>query len=248
MTSKSRIEWADVTWNPVTGCSHISPGCAHCYAERLAKRLQAVGLPKYGKGFEPAWHNADLFAPLSWKRPKKVFVCSMGDLFHRSIPDQVIYDVFAVMNAAAWQTFQVLTKRPARLQEIDTALRDGKYWTPNIWIGVSVETKDYLWRIDQLRETGAHVKFVSFEPLLGPIRSLNLVGIDWVIVGGETGPGARPMEADWARAIRDMCLMARVPFFFKQWGGMRSRCRELDEQLWNQTPVASTARKGETGV
>ena len=210
------IEWTDATWNPVTGCSKISPGCKHCYAERMAVRLQAMRLEKYRNGFAVTIHPDALDAPLGWKRPRRIFVNSMSDLFHDDVPADFIRDVFQTMTAADWHQYQVLTKRPQRARLLAHCLP----WPPQVWLGTSVENSGQVWRIDCLRQTPAPVKFLSLEPLLGPLPNLNLDGIDWVIVGGESGPGARPMAADWARDIRDQCLAAAVPFFFKQWGGV----------------------------
>ncbi|MGB9738071.1 DUF5131 family protein, partial [Chloroflexus sp.] len=215
--ARTSIEWTEVTWNPLTGCTKISPGCKHCYAERMARRLQAMGVPKYRNGFRLTLHPTVLTEPLHWRTPRMIFVNSMSDLFHQDVPPDFICAVFAVMRQAHWHTFQVLTKRAERLRALD-ALLD---WPPNVWMGVSVERVDYIARIDDLRATGAAIKFVSCEPLLGPLPQLPLDGIDWVIVGGESGPGARPMDPAWVRDIRDQCLAADVPFFFKQWGGPR---------------------------
>lgn len=234
MSTQSAIEWTEATWNPVTGCTKISHGCKFCYAERLAKRLHAMGMQKYRNGFSVSIHESALTEPLKWRRPRLVFVNSMSDLFHKSVPSAFVEAVFEVMNRASWHTFQVLTKRPSRV-----ALLEGRlHWTPNIWLGTSIESDRWLGRLAHLRETGAHTKFLSLEPLLGPLPDMPLRGIDWVIVGGESGPGARPMEADWVRDIRDQCLQNNVPFFFKQWGGMfRKRTgRILDDRTWDQMP------------
>ena len=234
MAGNSHIEWTDATWNPVTGCSKVSPGCKHCYAERMAKRLQAMGQPNYANGFEVTLQPHMLELPLEWKRPRRVFVNSMSDLFHKDVPLGFIKKVFSVMRRANWHQYQLLTKRSERLLEVSPLLT----WEPHIWIGVSVENDDYTTRIDDLRKTGADVKFLSLEPLLGPLRKLNLRGIDWVIVGGESGPGARPMNPDWVRDIRDQCIRANVPFFFKQWGGQfkKRTGRVLDGRTWDQMP------------
>lgn len=232
--AKSAIEWTGSTWNPVTGCTKISPGCKHCYAERMAKRLQAMGQPNYATGFELALHPRSLELPLSWKKPQTIFVNSMSDLFLDQVPTEFIQQVFDVMCRAHWHTFQVLTKRSERLLELSPKLT----WSPNIWMGVSVENADYTCRIDHLRATGAAVKFLSMEPLLGPVPALYLHGIDWVIVGGESGPGARPMEEEWVVEIKEQCLQAHVPFFFKQWGGVRKKKagKELQGRTWEQMP------------
>ena len=236
MGDHSAIEWTEATWNPVTGCDKISPGCRHCYAERMARRLQLMGQPNYARGFEVALHPRALDIPLNWRRPRTVFVNSMSDLFHKDVPLAFIQRVFEAMNRADWHQYQVLTKRAERLAQLSPALA----WAPHIWQGVSVESAAYTWRIDRLRETGAHVKFLSVEPLLGPIPRLDLHGMDWVIAGGESGPGARPMHAEWVRGIRDQCVRAGVAFFFKQWGGVNKKRagRELDGRFWNEMPVA----------
>lgn len=238
MSTPSRIEWTETTWNPVTGCTKISDGCKHCYAERMATRLHAMGVTKYRNGFDLTVHEPALDAPLRWKKPRLVFVNSMSDLFHDSVPTGFIQSVFRVMNQASPHTFQVLTKRPARVMDLDHELN----WTPNIWLGVSIESEAWLNRVAKLIHAGAHVKFLSLEPLLGPLPGLDLAGIDWVIVGGESGPGARPMKAEWVRDIRDQCLRRGVPFFFKQWGGVRKHRtgRVLDHTTWDQMPRFTT--------
>lgn len=235
MAIGSTIEWTQSTWNPLTGCTKVSPGCKHCYAERMARRLQAMGQPNYARGFELAIHEESLELPLRWKRPQAIFVNSMSDLFHEAVPVDFILSVFRVMERAYWHRFQVLTKRSARLRQLNSLLP----WPPNVWIGVSVENSDYLKRVDHLRATGAQVKFLSCEPLLGPLSELSLDGIDWVIVGGESGPGARPMEACWVTQIRDQCIEAGVPFFFKQWGGVNKKRlgRLLEGRTWDETPT-----------
>ena len=232
--AQSTIEWTDATWNPVTGCTKISPGCKHCYAERMAKRLKMMGQANYRNGFEITLQPHMLELPLKWKTPKRIFVNSMSDLFHTDVPFPYIEDVFAVMRQAHWHQYQVLTKRSERLLELSPRLE----WAPHIWMGVSVENRNYLGRIDDLRETKAHVKFLSLEPLLGPLHELNLRGIDWAIVGGESGPGARPIDAAWVTDIRDQCLRAGVAFFFKQWGGVQKKKtgRELEGRTWNEMP------------
>ena len=234
MATNSPIEWTDATWNPVTGCDKISPGCKHCYAERMAKRLQAAGNPSYTNGFEVTLQPRMLLRPLEWKRPKQIFVNSMSDLFHADVPLDYIQRVFSVMNEAGWHQYQILTKRAERLEELSPSLP----WAPHIWMGVSVENETYLPRIDCLRRTSAHVKFLSVEPLLGALNGLNLEGIDWVIVGGESGPGARPMHPDWVTGLRDQCLRAGVRFFFKQWGGVikKRTGRELEGRTWDEKP------------
>jgi len=236
MAARSHIEWTESTWNPVTGCSKISPGCKHCYAERMARRLKAMGQPNYVNGFEVTTHDHALQIPLEWKTPQTIFVNSMSDLFHKKVPLNFIEKVFDVMERASWHRFQVLTKRDKRLLELSGKLP----WTENVWMGVSVENGDYVHRIDALRETGAFVKFLSIEPLLGPIPGMNFRGIDWVIVGGESGPGARPMKPEWVADIRDQCQDAGVPFFFKQWGGFNKKKngRTLDGRTWDEMPQA----------
>ena len=237
MAQKSSIEWTESTWNPVTGCTKISAGCQNCYAERMAERLQAMGQANYVNGFEVALHPHMLELPLRWKKPQTVFVNSMSDLFHKDVPVSFVKKVFDVMRRAHWHRFQVLTKRSERLVEIDPELT----WTPNIWMGVSVEADQYRSRIDDLRRTRAHVKFLSLEPLLSPLPDLDLAGIDWVIVGGESGPKARPMSEDWVTDIRDQCRRARAPFFFKQWGGTNKKKagRLLEGRPWDELPIIS---------
>lgn len=235
MSTHSGIEWTESTWNPLTGCTKISPGCKHCYAERMARRLQAMGQPNYANGFRLTLHEHMLEQPLDWKKPQMVFVNSMSDLFHKDVPEEFIQKVFDVMRRASWHTFQVLTKRSNRLLELNPEIN----WPANVWMGVSVENQSYSFRIGHLVETRAHVKFLSLEPLLGPLPDLDLQGIDWVIVGGESGPGARPMAEEWVVDIRDQCLAANVPFFFKQWGGVRKKQsgRVLRGRTWNQLPA-----------
>jgi protein gp37 len=237
MATKSSIEWTESTWNPLTGCTKVSPGCKHCYAERMAKRLHAMGQPNYVNGFKLTLHPQALEIPLSWKKPQVIFVNSMSDLFHKDVPIDFIQQVFDVMRRADWHTFQVLTKRAERLQEIDAQID----WPANVWMGVSVETQDYAFRIDHLRQTHAKTKFLSLEPLLGPLPRLKLRGINWVIVGGESGPGARPMAEEWVIDIRDQCKSKRVPFFFKQWGGVQKKRagRLLQGTTWDQMPTLS---------
>jgi protein gp37 len=234
MATNSTIEWTDATWNPVTGCSKISPGCKHCYAERMANRLRAMGQKNYRDGFELTLQPQMLELPLKWKTSKRIFVNSMSDLFHVDVPLSFIKDVFDVMRRAHWHQYQVLTKRADRVRELSQQLQ----WEPQIWMGVSVENEKYLDRIDHLRKTGAHIKFLSLEPLLGPLRKMNLRGIDWVIVGGESGPGARPIDPAWVTGIRDQCERATVPFFFKQWGGMQKKRtgRTLEGRTWDEMP------------
>jgi protein gp37 len=234
MASLSSIEWTSSTWNPVTGCSKISPGCKNCYAERMARRLQLMGQPNYRDGFEVRVHERTLELPLKWKKPQVIFVNSMSDLFHKNVPLNFIEKVFDVMVRAEHHRFQVLTKRSGRLRQLSSGLP----WSENIWMGVSVETPEYTFRIDDLRETGASIKFLSIEPLLARIPDLDLMGIDWVIVGGESGPRARQMKEAWVLDIRDQCNAANVPFFFKQWGGTNKKKagRKLDGKTWDQMP------------
>jgi protein gp37 len=235
MATNSHIEWTDATWNPVTGCTKISPGCKHCYAERLAKRLRAMGQANYRNGFKLTLQPQMLELPLRWKTPKRIFVNSMSDLFHEDVPTDYIKRVFEVMGLAHWHQYQVLTKRSERALELGKELE----WAPQIWMGVSVENEKYTYRIEDLRKTAAHVKFLSLEPLLGPLRKLNLRGIDWAIVGGESGPGARPLDSGWVTEIRDQCLRVGVPFFFKQWGGAQKKKagRTLEGRTWDEMPV-----------
>jgi protein gp37 len=232
----SGIEWTESTWNPVTGCDKISPGCKHCYAERMAERLQAMGQVNYKNGFDLTLQPRMLDLPLSWKKPQAIFVNSMSDLFHKDVPLAYIQRVFEVMRLAHWHRFQVLSKRADRVAELSAHID----WPANVWMGVSVEHEKYLNRIDHLRSTGAHVRFLSLEPLLGPLHSMDLSGIHWAIVGGESGPGARPMNPDWVTDIRDQCQAANVPFFFKQWGGVNKKKagRILDGQTYDEMPEA----------
>ncbi len=237
MAAISAIEWTQSTWNPVTGCSKISQGCDHCYAERMARRLKAMGQHRYRNGFRVTLHPDVLPAPLSWRKPQMIFVNSMSDLFHPKVPDGFIRRVFDVMSEAERHTFQILTKRASRLAELAPDLP----WPRNVWIGATVEAADYVSRIDSLRRVPAAVRFLSLEPLLSDMPDLPLDDIDWVIAGGESGPGARPMRAEWVRTIRDECARAAVPFFFKQWGGaQRTKAgRELDGRKWDDYPTAA---------
>ena len=241
MASNSSIEWTESTWNPLTGCTKISPGCKHCYAERMAIRLQAMRNPNYHNGFQLTLHEHVVELPLTWKKPRVIFVNSMSDLFHKDVPVEFILRVFDTMRRASWHTFQVLTKRSDRLLEIDDQIA----WPANVWMGVSVENDKYAFRADDLRSTHAQTKFLSVEPLLGPVPSLNLQGIHWVIVGGESGPGSRPMEEAWVKQVRDNCVASEVAFFFKQWGGVNKKRagRLLENEIWDQLPrsLASVA-------
>lgn len=239
MAINSSIEWTESTWNPVTGCTKISDGCKHCYAERMAKRLKAMRQPNYKNGFNVTLHPQSIELPLSWKSPQSIFVNSMSDLFHKDIPIDFIKEVFLVMNNAHWHKFQILTKRAERLLEFNNILN----WTSNIWMGVSVENDECTYRIDLLRKSQAKVKFISFEPLLGPISNCNYQEISWVIVGGESGPGARPVQEKWVVEIRDNCVKNNVPFFFKQWGGVNKKKagRMLEGRTWDSMPVLKFA-------
>ncbi|TDF94709.1 DUF5131 family protein [Paenibacillus piri] len=232
--SETKIEWTDMTWNPTTGCSKVSEGCKNCYAERMAKRLKAMGNPRYLRGFEPQEHYDALSIPYTWKKPKRVFVNSMSDLFHDEISDEFIAQVFDVMNKTPLHTYQILTKRPQRAVQMADCLN----WSDNIWMGTSVENSRVVGRIDELREVPARVRFLSCEPLIGALEAMNLQEIHWVIVGGESGPGARPMDANWVRSILNQCQAAEVPFFFKQWGGVmkHKNGRLLDGREWNEFP------------
>jgi protein gp37 len=234
MAQTSTIEWTEATWNPVTGCTKISPGCKFCYAERMAHRLQAMGQERYRNAFQVTLQPDALEAPLRWRTPRIIFVNSMSDLFHKDVPLEHIKRCFAVMEAASQHTFQVLTKRPERVAELCDILP----WPENVWMGTSIENVDYVWRAASLRDVPAKTRFLSVEPLLGPIARLPLKGIHWVIVGGESGPGARPMKVEWARQIRDQCIAKGVPFFFKQWGGTNKKRagRILDGQTWDEMP------------
>ncbi|MDP9402629.1 MAG: phage Gp37/Gp68 family protein [Actinomycetota bacterium] len=235
MGDHSSIEWTEATWNPVTGCTKISPGCDKCYAERLAARLQAMGNPRYRNGFEVTLHEDQLTLPLRWRQPRLVFVNSMSDLFHPKVPTDFIQQVFTVMTEVQRHTFQVLTKRPKRVAALAGVLP----WPKNVWIGTSIESQDYVGRADDLRRAEeAAVRFLSLEPLLGPLE-LDLVDIGWVIAGGESGPRARAPRREWVRSIRDQCVATGVPFFFKQWGGRTPKAggRMLDGEIWDEMPV-----------
>ena len=232
--AQSSIEWTEMTWNPTTGCTKISAGCKYCYAEVMSRRLKAMGVEKYKHGFKIRMHEDALNIPYTWKKQKVVFVNSMSDLFHKDVPLEFIQKVFKVMNENGQHTFQVLTKRADRLHEIHEQLN----WTHNIWMGVSVEDSRVMNRIDLLRQTNARTKFLSCEPLIGPLHDMNLQNIDWVIVGGESGRKARPMDADWVLDIMDQCSAANVAFFFKQWGGTNKKKtgRILNGQTYDEMP------------
>jgi len=234
MSAETAIEWTESTWNPITGCTKTSAGCLNCYAERMALRLQAMGQPRYRHGFKVTLHQEALKEPYRWKKPRIVFVNSMSDLFHEEIPVQFIKDVFRVMNNNLHHTFQVLTKRSERLKKLASILN----WTHNIWMGVTVESDSYVNRADDLRMVNAHVKFLSLEPLLEPVASLDLTSIDWVIVGGESGPNARPMNPKWVLDIKNRCATSKIPFFFKQWGGVNKKKtgRILQNRTWDAYP------------
>jgi protein gp37 len=234
MADHSKIEWTEATWNPVTGCSKVSAGCAHCYAERLALRLQAMGNPRYRNGFRVTLHADLLDLPKRWREPRLIFVNSMSDLFHEHVPEEFIQRVFATMRDCPQHTFQILTKRSTRLRKLAGNLD----WPANIWMGVSVEDARVVQRIADLQAVPAAVRFLSCEPLLGPLDDLPLDGIHWVIVGGESGPGARPMRIEWIRSIFRQCRKAKVPFFFKQWGGVRKDLtgRELGGRTYDEMP------------
>lgn len=234
MSAKSHIEWTEASWNPVTGCTKISEGCEHCYAERMAMRLKAMGNSNYRNGFTVTTHESSLSIPAQWKHPRMIFVNSMSDLFHEDIPESFIHQVFHVMNNVDRHIYQILTKRSERLLELAPSL----HWSKNIWAGVTIESSDYLHRLDHLRSVSTAVRFVSFEPLLGQIDYFSFEGINWVIVGGESGPGARPMKEEWVTGIKEKCIAEGVPFFFKQWGGVNKKKagRILEGREWDQMP------------
>ncbi len=234
MATVSTIEWTEMTWNPVTGCSKVSQGCKHCYAERMAKRLQAMGLPRYRDGFKVTLHDDLVDLPLRWNSPRVVFVNSMSDLFHEQVPTGFIERIFSVMRRCPQHTFQVLTKRSQRLRQVAEELP----WPHNVWMGVSVENEKVIHRIIDLQHVPAAVRFLSLEPLLGPLPKLELEGVHWVIVGGESGPGARPMCKSWVESILAQCTQYKIPFFFKQWGGVRKRRtgRMLNGRTYDEFP------------
>jgi protein gp37 len=230
----SQIQYTSCTWNPVTGCSRVSAGCLHCYAERMAKRLHGMGVAKYRNGFEVTLHPDVLEEPLKWRKPRLIFVNSMSDLFHEQIPLAYTRKIFDTMRSADWHVFQVLTKRAERLAKIASKLE----WSPNVWIGTTVESARFTERIDLLRTVPASVRWLSMEPLLGPVPNLDLTGIDWVVVGGESGPGARPMKKEWAEDILAQCRAQNSRFFFKQWGGVNKKKtgRKLNGRYYNDMP------------
>jgi protein gp37 len=234
MPKATHIEWTNMTWNPVTGCTKVSQGCKNCYAERMAKRLKAMGSPRYPNGFQVTLHHDLVDLPKRWRQPRLIFVNSMSDLFHEDVPLEFIQRVFQTMRECPAHVFQVLTKRSARLKDVASELP----WPSNVWMGVSIEDQRVLSRVDDLRETPAAVRFLSCEPLIGPLPNMNLEGIHWAIVGGESGPRSRPMDSEWARDIRDQCEAAEVAFFFKQWGGVRKDLtgRELDGRTHDEFP------------
>lgn len=235
MGDHSHIEWTEATWNPVTGCTKVSQGCKNCYAERMAKRLQLMGVPRYKNGFKTSLHPDVLALPKTWKKPRLIFVNSMSDLFHKDVPEDYILSVFETMNACPQHTFQVLTKRSSRLAAISTRLS----WSENIWMGVSVEDARVGYRINDLRTVPAEVRFLSLEPLIGSVGKLDLHHIHWVIVGGESGPRARRMDVEWVEEIFTQCRAASVPFFFKQWGGIRKDLtgRLLHNRTYDEMPI-----------
>lgn len=232
--NRSKIEWTETTWNPITGCKKISIGCKNCYAERMSYRLKAMGQPNYKNGFKVTCHPHLLNRPSKWKKSRLIFVNSMSDLFHEDVPDKFIFDIFHVANKTRWHFFQMLTKRSSRLKKLSSQIQ----WSQNIWMGVTVESNEYLERIEDLKNTGAKIKFLSFEPLLNSIPELDLNGIDWVIVGGESGPKARPMKKSWVMDIKKKCEESNIPFFFKQWGGVNKKKsgRILDGKTWDEMP------------
>jgi protein gp37 len=238
MADGSAIEWTDATWNPITGCTKVSPGCDNCYAERLSERFRGVAGHPFEQGFDLTLRPERLGQPLRWGRPRMIFVNSMSDLFHKAISGAFVDQIFETMEAANWHMFQVLTKRSSRMRNYIRA-RYGSAGAPqHIWLGVSVEDEARLSRLEHLRQTPAAVRFLSLEPLLGPLDGLSLEGVHWVIVGGESGPRARAMDPSWVRTIRDLCRENDVPFFFKQWGGVspKSGGRVLDRRNWSQWP------------
>lgn len=239
MSLSSSIEWTDATWNPVTGCTQVSAGCDHCYAMTFAERFRGVPGHPYEQGFDLRLWPERLALPLSWKKPRRIFVNSMSDLFHPTVPDEYIQSIFETMVQADWHIYQILTKRPKRMAR----MADSLPWPSHIWAGVSVESNDVAWRGDYLRRVPAAVRFVSAEPLLGPIDQLNLDGIHWLITGGESGAHNRPCDPEWVRAARDRCIGSEVAYFHKQWGGRTSKVggRELDGRTWDEMPTNSSA-------
>jgi len=235
MLDERGIGWAEESWNPTTGCTKVSPGCRHCWAERMAKRMRGMGVARYANGFRVTTHEDRPQRPLHWAKPRDVYVSFMGDLFHDEVPDEFVARVFDVMTRAPRHRFHVLTKRPERMASLSARLP----WPDNVWAGATVEDAAHVGRADELRKTGAAVKYLVLEPLLGPIDHLDLTGISWLVLGGESGPGARPLDAHWVRSVRDQCVAAGVPFYFKQWGGLHRRAngRVLDGREWAQRPA-----------
>jgi protein gp37 len=246
MATKSSIEWTEMTWNPVTGCTKVSQGCKNCYANRMALRLKAMGSERYSNGFKPTVHEDLVDLPKKWRKPRTIFVNSMSDLFHEDIPESFIKRVFATMRDCPQHTFQVLTKRSKRLLKLGPSLS----WPSNVWMGVSVESADVVSRVTDLAQVPSKVRFLSCEPLIGPLEEIPLSGIHWVIVGGESGPGARPMEPLWAESIQRQCRKAEVPFFFKQWGGVRKHTtgRILMGQIFDEMPGHIGSRSYNPGL
>ncbi len=236
MSDRSAIEWTDASWNPVTGCTQLTPGCDHCYAKTFAERFRGVPGHPFAQGFDVVLRPERLNVPFHWRRSRRIFVNSMSDLFHEQVPDEFIRCVFETMVRADWHVFQVLTKRARRMADMSRLLP----WPPHIWAGVSIESDAYVWRANYLREVPASVRFISAEPLLGPLTRVNLESIDWVITGGESGAGYRKCDPEWVRALRDLCVDRGIAFFHKQWGGIRPKSggRLLDERTWDQTPSA----------
>lgn len=243
MADATSIEWTDATWNPVTGCTKISPGCDHCYAERFSERFRGTPGHPFESGFDLKLRPERLEQPLSWRRPRMIFVNSMSDLFHKDIPADFIDRVFNTMERANWHTFQVLTKRSSLMRNYLRRRYGADRGPMHMWFGVSVEDGKRKSRIQHLRDAPAGIRFLSIEPLIGPMGKIDLTGVDWVIVGGESGPGARPMQGDWVREVRDQCLASGVAFFFKQWGGLRPKTggRTLDHREWDQFPIMPCA-------
>jgi protein gp37 len=239
VADRSAIEWTEATWNPVTGCTQVSPGCAHCYAKTFAERWRGVPGHPYEQGFELKLWPERLDQPLRWRRPRVIFVNSMSDLFHEEIPEAFIEEVFRVMGKADRHVFQILTKRHERLLELCHQLP----WPPNVWMGVSIENRRFVHRADYLRQVPAAVRFISAEPLLGSLEDLDLSGVDWLIAGGESGPGHRPVHEEWLIELRDRCSQEKVAFFFKQWGGARPKSggRLLDGRSWDEMPAERPA-------
>jgi protein gp37 len=241
MAAGSAIEWTDATWNPVTGCTQVSPGCDHCYALTFAERFRGVSGHPYEQGFDLRLWPERLELPLRWKKPRRIFVNSMSDLFHKGVPDEFVRSVFDAMLQANWHTYQILTKRPQRLARLGHSLP----WPPHVWIGVSVESNDYAWRADYLRKVPAAIRFISAEPLLGPVDQLNLEDLHWVITGGESGIGHRRCDPDWVRDVRDRCVAEGVAYFHKQWGGRTPKAggRMLDGRTWDELPAQSKSQE-----